>query len=174
MFGIGKKQKLAELEKIINEQSHILMLRSGPRPEAVVMKEVHGICEGIFRQISDSVKIIDSTYKPDIFYSRIDFVKDRLTYLCKIEKIDASIFKERPSVILKKVDKAFMKNDLDFWKRYFERAFSDTKAKKTKDGQANYMTKVLDTADQYLYRATDKSKTFIKKRRSEALKSFSL
>ena len=174
MFGIGKKQKLAELEKIINEQSHILMLRSGPRPEAVVMKEIQGICEGISRQISDSVKIIDSTYKPDIFYSRIDFVKDRLAYLCKIEKIDASIFKERPSAILKKVDKAFMKNDLDFWKRYFDRAFDDAAAKKTKDGQAKNMSKSLETAEQYIHRATDKSRGYIEKRRREALKRFDL
>jgi hypothetical protein len=80
-FNKGKKAKLLELQKIVIENSPDYLVLS----ESQLMNEARSQAKNDLRIMNDCVKLLSSTLKPDVFFSRLDLLEKRSKHLVGLE-----------------------------------------------------------------------------------------
>ena len=80
-FNKGKKAKLLELQKIVVENSPDFLIMS----ESQLMDIAKEQAQNHLRIIGDCTKLLSSTIKPDVFFSRLDLLEKHSKHLMQFE-----------------------------------------------------------------------------------------
>lgn len=80
-FNRGKKAKLLELQKIVLENSPDFLVMS----KSQLMSSAKEQAQNDLRIMEDCTKLLSSTMKPDVFFSRLDLLEKHSKHLAQLE-----------------------------------------------------------------------------------------
>ena len=174
LFAIGHKKKMRELWEVTRDpvaKSNVIKIHpKNTPPDDIVIDAARNACFTALRQVEDSTRICETTTNPETFYSRLEFLRDRLQFLQRVEKVDGKFLKGSPTAILKKLDKTAEKSEAAMWARYFSRCIEAAGKKKTVAAQQKIFARYFYNASQFDIGA--KAKGVIEKNLSTAQKKY--
>jgi len=105
---------------------------------------------GLYKAFGESVNLVDTTVKPDVFFGRYDFMLQTLQRLVEAEKY-LKKSEGKSSVMLEELSKPQTREDQinNFIKRSHERMLQDISALKTDKGRANKANRYFEEMKQY-------------------------
>lgn len=98
--------------------------------------------------IDDSVKLVNATVKPDVFFSRYDLLIENLRKASQIEN-HVRFSGERPSIALSRIISIREEQTSLFIRRSFEKMIEEVEKLKTPKGKGNRVDKYFSTMDVY-------------------------
>lgn len=107
-------------------------------------------------QYRDTVKLIRTTIKPDVFFKRLNFLFDILLLLQQYESIPGMFTQNNPTKKLNYYSIEMEHIVSDFTLRYMEKVKADTRSKKTLEGKEKHYGDALNA----LISAFDCANTF--------------
>lgn len=174
LFDIGHKKKIRELWEVTRDPvAKPNVIKIHPKetpPDDVVIECAQNACFTALKQVEDSTRICETTSNPETFYSRLEFLRDRLQFLQRVEKVDGKFLKGSPTSILKKLDKTAEKSEAEMWTRYFSRCIEEARKKKTDTAQQKIFARYFYNASQFDIGA--KAKGVIEKNLATARKKY--
>jgi len=146
---IAASYYLLGLDKIFGKNKNIHQTNSiNMRNEKAIFAEKN--LPGLAKQFDETVHIIDTTVKPDIFFSRYEFLIKTLERIIE-NKRDMGINDTKSIELLEQIEKPENKEEQinDFIKRSHERLLSDMSSLKTDNGRINKAKKYFDEMNEY-------------------------
>lgn len=142
-LGFGKKAKLLELQKIVLVDSPNRLIMS----ESQLMKTAIQQAQNDMRIIKDSLSLVSTTTKPDVFFSRLDTLLNTSRHLMSFEPYIS--FKGSPSAAYREA--ATKKDECvrQFILRYSVAVNDKASSMKTEKGKKNQYQKFYDSMTPY-------------------------
>ncbi len=104
---------------------------------------------GATHQTQDTLKILNSTANPDTFYPRVDFARQRLDFLCRVQAFDSKLLPFDARKILRDLERLLPRQESDMWQRAYDKAVETARQRKTREAQIRPFEKLFNFADQY-------------------------
>lgn len=161
-FLSGKNARLLELQKRLVQGSPNRLVFS----EKQLRKMAESEARNSLRIIKDSSKILQTTLKPDAFFSRFDLIAQHAENLAALS----------PWIKLKGASAATLKREterqrdeitLDFLKRYYKAVSEKADGMKTPKGAENQRRKFYESLKPYRRRMSEECVSFIESTRQE-------
>ncbi len=157
MWLFGKKK-----EELLIWQN--LIMQDSPNKLVMTEKQLKQTTEqqasNDLRIIQDCIRIISETVKPDIFFSRMDLLKEKSKRLIEFEKYikfsGASPTNAFQEVLDNEQDAIYQ-----FISRCFNVAFEKAESMKTEKGKMNQFQKFYDNLQPYMNRMDEKNRKYI-------------
>ena len=105
---------------------------------------------GLTKQVNESLNLVDSTIKPDVYFSRYDFLLETLERLSEIAK-HVKITGGKPSDLLKKLSSRKVREESvnNFIKRSHDKMMADATTLKTDKSRSTKVSKYFDEMGKY-------------------------
>lgn len=114
------------------------------------------------RIFDDSASIINSTTKPDVFFSRLELAEEKLANLVRIEPYIKNVKSITVNKSLSSSMKEFQENRnryiVDFLYRYYQSVKDKAEGMKTEKGKQNQFIKFQESLEPYIYQLNDTNK----------------
>lgn len=105
------------------------------------------------RIFDDSANIINSTLKPDVFFSRLELAEEKLNNLARIEpyikQVPAITLKQSLSSLVNELQENKSKYIMDFLYRYYWTVKEKAEGMKTEKGKQNQFLKFRESLEPY-------------------------
>lgn len=149
-----------------------LVIQDSPNKLIVTEKQLKQITEqqanNDLRIIQDCIKIISDTTKPDIFFSRLDLLKEKSKHLIQLEPY-IKFSGASPTAAFNEV----LTNEQDaiyqFIIRYFGATFEKAESLKTEKGKRNQYRKFFDSLQPYSDQMDERNLKYIEYKRRNHL-----
>lgn len=156
MFLFGKKAYLLKWQNVVLHDKTNKLITT----ESQLQKMTQQQATILHKQIMDSANLVESTLKPDVFFSRLDFLIEKAQKLCQLEpylKFSGASPTAAYNEIIRKKSQAIR----EFLIRYYSDTSTKAECMKTEKGKCNKYLKAYDTISIYYYRMDDENKNFI-------------
>lgn len=142
---IKETQRLFALQKLFYGETYKQLL-----PTQDIVKGVNMYCQPRIYHVQSSQDVINTTNNPDTFYHRVDFLRQRLIELQKVEKIDSKLFpNDKPSDSLKKLDEQLPSAEATMWNRCYQKYMADADKLVTEKGKQRKIAAFFELASRY-------------------------
>ena len=145
------KQEQKERQERLIRWQRLVMLDS---PEKLILTEQQlkdmtaQQAENDLRIINDCIKLLESTVKPDVFFSRLKTLFERAEHLCMLEPY-MNFYGAKPSDAYTEIFKNHQEATRLFLIRYFSDTFDKAEAMKTEKGRIGKYQKFYDSLQEY-------------------------
>ena len=144
MFGFGNKKRLLDWQNtLLEEPVHKLIMN-----ERQLIEYTQYRLDNDLRIINDCIKITESTTKPDVFFPRLQLLKECAEDMVKFEGY-MQIFGAKPSEALKEYQDNKQQCIKQFVIRYFCSVFDKAETLKTDKGKFKQYQKFYDSMQPY-------------------------
>ena len=152
----GKNAKLLKLQKLLVKKSPNRLIMS----EKQLMDTARRTAKRYLEICNDSMRLVDTTIKPDVFFSRLDLLLNNLSELQELEKYIS--FSSSPSKSLARI--RFAKQDVihDFLVRYHKSIVAQANAAKTPRGKEGKYKKFEESLRPYYTKMNAQNILFVK------------
>ena len=115
---------------------------------------------GLTKQVNDCISLMDSTVKPDVFFSRYDFLLETLARLSEIAKY-VKITGGKPAELLKKMSAPRTREEAvdTFIRRSHAKMMEDAASMKTEKGRASKIEQYHTAMSSYAGRMSAANRT---------------
>lgn len=190
-FGIkwvrkAKQLKLARSERMTSVNSYATEeKRVDPQPMQVYEKtrlNPDGLpperaytleqAQNCFRIMDDCSYLLQSTMKPDTFFSRLDLMKQQIEYLKEISQNPNLTFSSPIDELEATLNQESDEMVYDFIVRYYEDMATKADELKTDKGRRNRYQKFFDTLDSYSEYLNERNRTYLSHKKQEFEEKF--
>ena len=132
-----------------------------PKPE-IKLDRNFAVCNAqhYYRQFNESMNLIETTKKPDVFFSRYDCAATRIIGLIYMQK-----YAKKKNNDLEKIATSLIENKQLFVERFIERAFDELKLKvhslKTQKAKINNIEKFQKSFEPYFVEMSAQNKDYM-------------
>ena len=106
--------------------------------------------ENLLRIVMESARLLETTAKPETFYSRLGQLTQRLDDLARFEAVDPTLFAAGlPSALRPEIDAAASEAETRMWSRAYEAMMDRAGGLKTDKARANAVARFFDNARGY-------------------------
>ncbi len=155
LFGKSKKDLLIWQNIITNEQSKKLYMSQQQLQQFTEQQASNDL-----RIINDCTKIISETVKPDIFFSRMDLMKEKAYHLLSLEPYIKTSGASITSAV-KEIEADEQKAIFQFLVRYFTFTLEKADSLKTDKGKKNQYQKFYSSLQLYYDRMNSDNVSYI-------------
>lgn len=152
----GKDAKLLKLQKLLVKNSPNKLIMS----EKQLMDTARRAAKRYLEICNDSMRLIDTTIKPDVFFSRLDLLLKNLTELQALEQYIS--FSGSPSKSLARIRASKQDVIHDFLVRYHKTIVSQANAAKTLRGKESKYKKFEESLQPYYSKMNAQNVLFVK------------
>lgn len=152
----GKNSKLLRLQKLIVKKSPNKLIMS----EKQLMDTARMAAKRMLEICNDSIRLVDTTIKPDVFFSRLDLLLTNLAELQELEKYIS--FSGSPSKSLTRIRTHKQKIIHDFLVRYHKAIVAQANAAKTPRGKEGKYKKFEESLRPYYSHMNAQNVHFVK------------
>ena len=140
-------------------------------PSEASIKRMLKMCidSAVFQAV-DAQRFVNMTTNPDAFYERMEFLRQRLTYLADIERVDKKVIAGHPIQQLAQLDKDAPKIEADMWERFYVHCLAKAEARKTNASKSKAINSYFEAAEKYAPRLGKRAAAVIERNRSRAPK----
>lgn len=110
--------------------------------------------------INDSIKIIEKTTKPDVFFSRLNLLAEKSKHLVSLERYIA-FSGASPTAAYNEVLQNYNESIRLFLIRYFSETFDKAESMKTEKARIGKYQKFYDSLQEYYCYMNDENKNYI-------------
>lgn len=112
------------------------------------------------RIIKDCLHLVETTLKPDVFFMRLNLLREKSMHLCKLEPY-VNISGASPADAVKEVEEKYHEAVQQFLIRYFSDTFDKAEAMKTPKGRIGKYQKFYDSLQEYYNYMNEKNIDYI-------------
>lgn len=163
LFGKSKKELLVWQNLIIQDSPNRLIM-----PEKQLKQITEQQATNDLRIIQDCLKIISNTVKPDIFFSRLDLLKEKSKHLVLLEPY-ITFSGSSPTAAYEEILEKEQEAIYQFICRYFSATFEKAESLKTEKGKKNHYQKFFDNLQLYADRMNEHNLNYIEYKRRNHL-----
>lgn len=158
LFGLftGKNAKLLQLQKLLVKNSPNKLIMS----EKQLMDTARRTAKRCLEICNDSMRLVDTTIKPDVFFSRLDLLLTNLAELQELEKYIS--FSGSPSKSLARIRASKQEVIHDFLIRYHKSIVAQANAAKTPRGKESKYKKFAESLQPYHSKMNAQNLLFVK------------
>lgn len=147
MLGLFSKYKPdPEIVRLAEQHDPGLVNRLKNRKMARLTAEM--AAPGYLKIAQDCAKLVNTTVKPDVFFSRYDLLESVLACLVLTEPY-VKFNGTQPMAQLRKVQAQRLQAERDFIQRSYDRMIQEARALKTEKGQSGRLVKYFTTMEGY-------------------------
>lgn len=123
--------------------------------------------ENDMRIFNDSIKLVENTTKPDVFFMRLNLLVEKLKHLISLEKyvtLSGASIKfsgESPAAVYNEITQNYHEIINQFLIRYFSETFDKAEAMKTEKGRIGKYQKFYDSLQEYYRYMNDENIDYI-------------
>lgn len=153
---LKKKERLLQWQKAVMIDSPDRLIMTEQQLKAITVQQA----ENDLRIIQDSIKLIETTLKPDVFFMRLKLLYEKLAHLCNIEqyiKFTGTV----PSAAYHEFSNEYDEVIKQFLIRYFSDTFDKAERMKTEKGRIGKYQKFYDSLQEYYYYMNDENIEYI-------------
>ena len=143
LFGKSKKELLTWQNLVFQDSPNKLIMSERQLKQLTEQQAGDDL-----RIIQDCIKIISDTIKPDIFFSRLELLKEKSKHLIQLESY-INFSGASPSAAFKEVIANEQQAIYQFIGRYYNATFEKAKTLKTDKGKKNQFKKFYDSLQLY-------------------------
>lgn len=160
LFIIGKNQKLLNLQKllVINSPNKLMYT------ESQLLNMANKNVERELQMINESADLVNHTVNPDVFFSRLEFIKERLNYLIALQPY-VKYKGKTPSHELSKINNMEQGQIKLFLTRYFDNTTEKANGMKTDKGKKNKYKKFYDSLQKYYSNMNQENIAFVESKK---------
>lgn len=151
-----KKERLLQWQKAVMIDSPDQLIMTEQQLKAITVQQA----ENDLRIIQDSIKLIETTLKPDVFFMRLKLLYEKLAHLCNIEQY-IEFTGAVPSAAYHEFSNDYDEAIKQFLIRYFSDTFDKAESMKTEKGRIGKYQKFYDSLQEYYYYMNDESIEYI-------------
>lgn len=161
LFSITHNQKLLKLQKLLVVNSPNKLIYT----EKQLLNMASNSAQRELQIINESADLVNHTVNPDVFFSRLELIKERLNYLIALQPYIK--FKGKtPSHELSKIKNMEQEQIKLFLTRYFENTIEKANDMKTEKGKKNKYKKFYDSLQKYYSYMNQENTAFIESKKS--------
>jgi hypothetical protein len=140
----AKKEHLLRWQKLLIPDSPNKLIMTEQQLKSATMQQV----ENDLRIIQDCVKLVEKTTKPDVFFMRLNLLKEKSKHLASFEKY-IKFSGASPTAAYNDVVQNYHEAVNKFLIRYFSETFDKAEAMKTEKGRIGKYQKFYDSLQEY-------------------------
>lgn len=159
LFDFGKKNRLLEWQNTLLETPVNRLVMN----EQTLKMQTQARIENDIRIVQDCVRILGSTTKVDVFFSRLQLMEERTKDMVLFEKYD-SFSNAKPSEALNEFYRDKQECIYQFLIRYFGEVFDKAEKLKTEKGKRNQFQKFYDSLQEYYVIMNDNNIYYIEEK----------
>lgn len=163
LFGKSKKELLVWQNLILQDPPTKLIMSEKQLKQITEQQATNDL-----RIVQDCLKIISNTVKPDIFFSRLDLLKEKSKHLVLLEPYIA-FSGASPTAAYEEVLEKEQEAIYQFICRYFSTTFEKAESLKTEKGKKNHYQKFFDSLQPYTDRMNEHNLNYIEYKRRNHL-----
>ena len=142
----AKKEHLLSWQRLVMPDSANKLIMTEQQLNATTMQQVGND----LRIIQDCVKLVDQTTKPDVFFMRLNLLREKLRHLVMLERyITFTISGKSPTAVYNDLIANYHEEVDKFLIRYFSETFDKAEAMKTEKGRIGKYQKFYDSLQEY-------------------------
>ena len=157
LFDFFKNKSNAKKEYLLNWQN--LLMTDSPNKLIMTEQQLKATtvqqAENDVRIFNDSIKLVEKTTKPDVFFMRLNLLTEKLNHLTSLEKyttlcgLSITFCGKSPTVVHNEISKNRDEIIHQFLIRYFSETFDKAEAMKTEKGRIGKYQKFYDSLQEY-------------------------
>lgn len=157
--GSSKKQMLVEWQKLVMPESSDRLVMSEQQLRQVSIQQA----QNDLRIMNDCEKLVMTTVKPDVFFSRINLLVEKGERLQQFEKY-MSFSGASLTAALNEIKQNYQEAVKQFLVRYFSDTFDKAEAMKTEKGKNNKYIKYYESLQEYYCYMNDSNKEYVEEK----------
>lgn len=165
LFNFWKKKSNAKKEHLLRWQK--VLMPDGPDKLIMTEQQLKSAtmqqAENDLRIIQDCVSLVEKTTKPDVFFMRLNLLKEKSKHLASFEKY-IKFSGQSPTAAYNEVVKNYHEAVNQFLWRYFSETFDKAEAMKTEKGRIGKYQKFYDSLQEYYIYMNEENIAYIEKK----------
>jgi len=157
LFHFGKKSHLLDWQRIIMADSPDKLVMT----EAQLKSASNQLAQNDLRIIHDCVDILNTTTKPDTFFSRLDLMKETAAHLARLEPY-VSFSGASPTKAAQEIQADEQEAIYRFIVRYFGDVFEKAEVLKTEAGKQKRYQGFYDSLAPYFDRMNARNQSYVR------------
>lgn len=144
LFGFAKKQRLLDLQNLVTDRPYGKLIMT----EEQLIRTAHAQAARELEIMNDCVRILQSTKKPDVFFSRLELLGNKLYRLTQFER-HVNFPEVKPSFAFNAYQRDYQAMIHSFLVRYCNDVIEQAEALKTNKAKQNKYQKFFDSLQPY-------------------------
>lgn len=153
---LQRKARLLEWQNLIMQEERTDLIMTEQQLRQFTTQQA----QNDLRIINDCARLVQTTTKPDVFFSRLQLLWEKSEHLAKLEKY-ISFSGASPSAAFAEVRENHQTAITEFLIRYFSETFDKAEAMKTEKGRIGKYQKFYDSLQDYYRYMNDENIDYI-------------